>query len=300
MELLAHARIVIWEGGALWVVDATTPAAPGRSTDLHAHHAIQITISLGGHFRLTTSDDHMSGDAVAVAADAGHTFQAEGLFAILFAEPESRLGRAIAARFFSGKSIAAIPRELLGDFPQQMARVFGAGVFEVSKPYLDRDATNLFRPVGRIRNRGLEASISGTPIPALTVVAGAVLIQSRVSGLTVDSGLIGSVTPGVWARVLSLSLQYGPRSWNGLSLETDVEHRGDYFADRRNTFKVPGETMINIGARYRFDIGEYPANFRLRVENATNVYNWHVHSSAGGWFHPQARRRYSARLAVDF
>jgi iron complex outermembrane receptor protein len=175
-----------------------------------------------------------------------------------------------------------------------------AGVFEVSKPYLDRDATNLFRPVGRIRNRGVEASISGTPVPALTVVAGAVLIQSRVSGLTVDSGLIGSVTPGVWDRVLNVNVQYGPQSWNGLSLEGDVENRGDYFADRRNTFKVPGETMINVGARYRFDIGEYPANFRVRVENLTNVYNWHVHSSAGGWFHPQARRRYSARLSVDF
>ncbi len=127
MEILAHARIVIWEGGALWVVDATTPAAPGRSTDLHAHHAIQITISLGGNFRLATPDDHVGGDAVAVAADAGHTFQAEGLFAILFAAPESRLGRAIAARLFGGKSLAAIPRDLLADYPQKIAGVFGAG-----------------------------------------------------------------------------------------------------------------------------------------------------------------------------
>ncbi|MDP1602730.1 MAG: hypothetical protein Q8M03_05640, partial [Legionella sp.] len=127
MELLAHARIVIWEGGALWVVEATAPAAPGRSTDLHAHHAIQITVSLGGHFRLATSDEHMTGDAVAIAADTGHTFQAEGLFAILFAEPESRLGRAIAARLLSGKNLAAIPRELLGDYTRQIAGVFGAG-----------------------------------------------------------------------------------------------------------------------------------------------------------------------------
>ncbi len=175
-----------------------------------------------------------------------------------------------------------------------------AGVFEVSKPFLDRDAANLFRAVGRVRNRGIEASISGTPIPDLTMVAGAVLIQSRVSGLTVDNGLIGKVPPGVWSRTLSLSMQYGPASWNGLSLEADIENRGDYFADRRNTFKVPGETMINVGGRYRFDIGEYPASLRVRVENLTNYYNWHVHSSQGGWFHAQARRRYSARLSVDF
>ena len=53
MKLLAQARIVMWEGGALWVVDATKPASKEpRRTDLHAHHAIQITMSLGGQFRL--------------------------------------------------------------------------------------------------------------------------------------------------------------------------------------------------------------------------------------------------------
>ncbi len=175
-----------------------------------------------------------------------------------------------------------------------------AGVFEVSKPFLDRDATNLFRPVGRIRNRGVEASITGTPIPDLTIVAGAILIQSRVSGLTVANGLIGKVPPGVWSRTLSLSAQYGPKSWNGLSLEADMDNRGDYFADRRNTFKVPGETVLNLGGRYRFRMLDSAATLRLRIENVTNDYNWHVHAPAGGWFHAQARRRYSARMSVDF
>ena len=90
MELLAHARIVMWEGGALWVVDATPPARPEpRRTGLHAHHAIQVTMSLGGHFRLDTPGLHVGGDAVAVAPDAGHTFAAEGLIGLLFVEPES-------------------------------------------------------------------------------------------------------------------------------------------------------------------------------------------------------------------
>ncbi len=127
MELLAQARVVIWEGGALWVVDATRPAAPGRSTDLHAHHAIQVTIGLGGRFRLETTNGHVGGEAVAVAADVGHTFQAEGLFAILFAAPESRLGRAITARFFQASDLSAIPRDMLGDFPERIAALFRAG-----------------------------------------------------------------------------------------------------------------------------------------------------------------------------
>ncbi len=125
MELLAHARIVMWEGGALWVVDATRPAAPEpRRTDLHAHHAIQVTLGLGGRFRLDTPDAHIGGDAVAVAPDAGHTFEAEGLFAILFIAPESRQGRAIAAQLFDKAALAAIPPALLGDFRARIAEAF--------------------------------------------------------------------------------------------------------------------------------------------------------------------------------
>jgi AraC-like DNA-binding protein len=95
-----------------------------RRTDLHAHHAIQVTLSLGGHFRLDTPDYHVAGDAVAVAADAGHTFEAEGLIALLFVEPESRPGRAIAARLFIGKDLAIVPTEMFGDFPKRITDAF--------------------------------------------------------------------------------------------------------------------------------------------------------------------------------
>ncbi|MBM3599467.1 MAG: helix-turn-helix transcriptional regulator [Alphaproteobacteria bacterium] len=125
MELLAHARIVMWEGGALWLIDATPPATrKTRQTDLHAHHAIQVAMGLGGRFQLATPDLHVAGDAVAVAPDAGHTFAAEGLIALLFIEPESRQGRAIAARLFGGGSLVAIPPGLLGNFRERIAVAF--------------------------------------------------------------------------------------------------------------------------------------------------------------------------------
>jgi AraC family transcriptional regulator len=127
MELLAHARIVMWEGGALWVVEATPAATRGtQRTDRHAHHAIQVTLGLGGHFSLDTADTHVAGDAVAVAPDAGHTFEAEGLIALLFIAPESRHGRAIAAQIFSGASLAAVPSTLLGDFRARITAAFRA------------------------------------------------------------------------------------------------------------------------------------------------------------------------------
>lgn len=117
----------MWEGGALWVINATPQITrETQRTDLHAHHAIQVTLSLGGRFRLDTPEIHVGGDAVAVAPDAEHTFAAEGLFAILFVEPESRQGRAIAAQLFQGAVLAAVPQAMLGDFRERIAEAFRA------------------------------------------------------------------------------------------------------------------------------------------------------------------------------
>ena len=122
MEVLAHTRIVLWEGGSLWVVDATPQAGRARqSTDSHAHHALQVVVGLGGRFRLSTDEASVENAAVAVAADTPHRFEAEGRVALLFAEPESRLGRAIAAGLNFEGGLATTPPELIGDFPHEVA-----------------------------------------------------------------------------------------------------------------------------------------------------------------------------------
>jgi AraC-like DNA-binding protein len=120
MKILADARIVVWEGASLWIVEAT-PGDKDRRTDFHAHHAIQISISLGGWFTLDTARTSVRGDAVAVAADASHIYGAEGLTAFLFIEPESRAGRAVARQFLAGTDLAVVPPERLGDFRQAAA-----------------------------------------------------------------------------------------------------------------------------------------------------------------------------------
>lgn len=129
MQLLAHARIVVWEGGSLWVVDATPNVSPDpRRTDIHAHHAIQVTLGLGGWFRLDTPEAQLRGEAIAVAADTAHRFEAEGLVAILFIEPESRLGRAVAKDLFAGKALAAVPSAVVGAFGRLVVEAYRAKV----------------------------------------------------------------------------------------------------------------------------------------------------------------------------
>jgi AraC family transcriptional regulator len=129
MELLARARIVMWQGASLWIVDATPiKERETKRTDFHAHHAVQVTLALDGWFRLDTKDAHVRGDAAAVAADTQHAFEPEGLMALIFIEPESRTGRAVARRLFDGAELVAIPSGILGDLRKRIAAAFRAPV----------------------------------------------------------------------------------------------------------------------------------------------------------------------------
>lgn len=174
-----------------------------------------------------------------------------------------------------------------------------AGVFEVSKPYFDRDPANLFTTVGDVRHRGVEISLAGQPIPDLTIVAGVMLLQARVSGSTVDRGLIGAVPPGRTPQLVRFNANYAPPSWRGFSLESQIDYKGGAMANRLNTFKVPGAMLIDVGGRYKFTVLDSSASFRLQLQNITNAYGWSVTPSSGSFAY-ESPRRFSARLAVDF
>lgn len=105
MQIAGRGRIVVWESASLWVL-----ASPGQEsgTAFHAHHAIQITISLAGGFLIRTPDEQSGGPITLVAADAQHIFEASGVAAFVFVEPESNAGRAIAARWLVGRTLAEI------------------------------------------------------------------------------------------------------------------------------------------------------------------------------------------------
>src|SRR6476620_7395682 len=123
MPIEGRGRIAVWEGASLWVLEA---ARETSGTDYHAHHAIQITLSLAGGFELRTEHEWLTGPAVAVASDARHVFQASGLGAFLFLEPESRAGRAFAASTFHGTTLAALPLARLAEPMAALAAWFRA------------------------------------------------------------------------------------------------------------------------------------------------------------------------------
>lgn len=174
-----------------------------------------------------------------------------------------------------------------------------AGVFEVKKPYFDRDTSNVFTRVGALRHRGVEMSLSGQPLEGLKVVAGAVLLQARVSGTTVDLGLIGDVPPGQTPVLVRFNADYGPATWRGFSVNAKVNFEGSHNANRLNTLRISSITTLDLGARYNFKVSDISASVRLDVRNVTNVFAWTV-AGASGRYSTEPARRYIMRLAADF
>lgn len=107
MAVKAHGRIVFWEGASLWVL-GTSDGMRYPRTAVHSHHALQVTLALRGTFLLVDRDRQVSGVAAAVAADTEHAFEADGVVAHLFIEPDGREGRAIAHRLFPAQRVVSI------------------------------------------------------------------------------------------------------------------------------------------------------------------------------------------------
>jgi AraC-like DNA-binding protein len=87
-------RVCFWNGGSAWV-----GRQAGR-VERHAHHAVQLTLVFDGtvSFRIA-SEPWREVPAAIVAPDRLHEFDGQGrTVAQVFIEPESVVGRALAAR----------------------------------------------------------------------------------------------------------------------------------------------------------------------------------------------------------
>ncbi len=173
-----------------------------------------------------------------------------------------------------------------------------AGVFEVKKPFFDRNAANLFTQVGNLSHRGIELSMSGRIAPGLTIVAGAMLLRPRIEANAAVASFIGPVPAGKPNRNVRLNVQYAPASWHGFSIDGQVNQDGPAFANRANTFQLDPNTTLDLGARYVFKAFGTSASARLRLLNVTDAYGWTV--SASSSYSAILPRRVTAQLVADF
>jgi iron complex outermembrane recepter protein len=163
-----------------------------------------------------------------------------------------------------------------------------AGVFNIEKPYFNVDQNGFFAELGTVEHRGVELSVAGNPVPNLTLVAGARLLDASVSGPLVEAGVIGKKPVGGFRDYGIVTTDYRFRG-GPLSLDATLEAVSRQTATSDNTVEVPGRAVLHIGGRYRFELFGKPAIVRMQLNNVTDAYGW-VAVSSGVYVYNQPRR----------
>jgi len=172
-------------------------------------------------------------------------------------------------------------------------------LFQVQKPYVGISPTNFFAQIGTIRHRGFEFSVAGRVIEGLTVTTGAVFLQARLSGPTVDAGLIGRIPIARTPLYGNFNFEYGPPSWNGFSIDVQNEYRSSRVGSIDNTVRIQGRALVNLGARYRFKVAGASAQLRVQARNIFDTFRWDINENQFAYA-PEEQRRYMLSVAADF
>ncbi|MCD0504587.1 TonB-dependent siderophore receptor [Bordetella petrii] len=151
-------------------------------------------------------------------------------------------------------------------------------LFQIDKGLQYYDVTNPASPTyvqdGRQVHRGLELTATGRVTPNLTLVGGVTLLDPRVKQQKQDPTLEGKRPVGTANRMFKMYGEYRIPGVSGLSVNAGISYVGASWADNRNTDQLPAYTLVDVGARYVVNAGEYPVTLRLNVNNLTNKRYW--------------------------
>jgi iron complex outermembrane recepter protein len=173
-----------------------------------------------------------------------------------------------------------------------------AGLFEVQKPYFNLDPTRRFRQLGVVSNRGLEVSLAGSLAPGLTVVAGTLLLDPKISGPDVIPGLLGSRPVGSFKRHSIANFDWKPAGQAAWSFDMAFDSFSGATGNSANSFEAPPRATVGLGTRYRFAMAGGKWLLRGQVQNLFNNYGWKVSSSGG--FTYTLPRTFALSIAADF
>lgn len=171
------------------------------------------------------------------------------------------------------------------------------GYFKVQKPYFNLDPSNVFRQLGNQTHEGFEFSVKTNPFQPLTVVAGAVVQDPKVSTETPIDGV--GRRPVAQSKVIGqVNFDYILPGLEGISIDGALNYTGSRKADVANAVELDAFWNLSLGARYRFKLDSLPVTFRISVQNVTNNFEWLAIGS--GVYEPLNQRSIQAYIAIDF
>jgi iron complex outermembrane receptor protein len=144
----------------------------------------------------------------------------------------------------------------------------------------------------------VELSLTGQLAPDWTVVAGAVLLDESVNGDAVRAGLIGRRPVGSTPVKAQVNVEYAPAGLEAWSFDLGVNGRDQLVATADGHASIPARVTLDIGARYRFKIGDAASLLRLQASNLGDTHGYVV--LGPGAYKRADDRKLSAILTTDF
>jgi iron complex outermembrane receptor protein len=149
-----------------------------------------------------------------------------------------------------------------------------AAGFDIEKPIYGLRPDGRYAPVGTVRHRGIEASLTGQLLPGTTVVLGANIVQPRLSGEEVDAGLIDRVAPGVSRFNATVSVEQ--RITPVWSADFYLLHEGGRRRDSVSPTEVAAVPFAIAGMRYDWTIDRTRLSLRAQWVNAFDVRGYYA------------------------
>lgn len=87
-----------------------------------------------------------------------------------------------------------------------------------------------------------------------------------------ETGIAGNRPIGSSRRRLLASIDYRPSSLPDLFVDLAIEHTCKRPVNFDNSLDAPASTIVDLGARYRFTVGEMRGTLRLRALNLFDTF----------------------------
>src|SRR6185503_12288849 len=108
----------------------------------------------------------------------------------------------------------------------------------------------------------------------------------------------GKIPVGQTERLTIVNADYQLPWLPAVSIDATVTSVDDRMASHDNQLAIPARSVLDLGARYRFQIERAPATLHFNFGNVTDKFGWRTNQSEV--FVTNAPRRFSLSIAADF
>jgi iron complex outermembrane receptor protein len=149
-----------------------------------------------------------------------------------------------------------------------------AAVFRIERPFANIDPLDrVFRLSGEQVNKGVELSAVGEVGAGLRLFGGLTWLDARMRDTPLAS-TDGKRYVGAPRWKGNVLLEYALPAVSGLTASVDYQFATSRAGNDTHTLEVAGYGLLDLGARYRHELGGRPVTWRLTVNNVFDRAYW--------------------------